>query len=132
MLSPYCKQLSEKLDMKTGRAEKLVPNLRDKKHYTLHYRNLKLYLSLGMKLQKIHRVLSFKQSAWLKSYVEFNTEKRKESKDDFEKDIFKLYVNSVYGKTMENLRNHSDVRLTTKQSQLKKYIASPAFTSFRV
>ena len=82
---------------------KLIPNLGDKTNYVLHYRNLQLQLSLGMKLIKIPRVLKFKQSDWIKKFIGFKTKKRTNAGNSFEKDIFKLMINNVIGKTMENL-----------------------------
>ena len=64
----------------------------------LHYRNLQLYLSLEMKLTKIHGVLKFKQSDWINKFINFNTEERKNTANDFDKDFFKKMINSVYGK----------------------------------
>ena len=73
MLSPYCLEIKNKYDIKSGGINKLVPNLLPKKNYVVHYRNLKYYLSKGLILKKVHRILEFKQSAWMKSYIDFNT-----------------------------------------------------------
>ena len=100
MLSDYCKKIANKYEIKVGDVKKLIPNLGNKTNYVLHYRDLQLYLSLGMKLTKIHRVLKFKQSDWMKKYIDFNTEKRKNAANSLEQDFFKLRINSVYGKTM--------------------------------
>ena len=100
----YCQNIviADKYKLKVGDVKKLIPNLGSKT--LVHYRNLQLYLSLGMKLTKIHRVLKFKQSDWMKKYINFNTEKRADAENSFEKDFLKLMINSVYGKTMKNLR----------------------------
>ena len=112
--------------------EKLIPNLRSKKNYTLHYRNLKLYLSLGMRLQKIHRILKFKQSPWLKHYIDFNTVQRTAARNDFEKDFFKLMNNSMFGKTMENLRNRRKIDITGGDVSFRKMVAQSTFKSFTI
>ena len=111
MLSTYCKQIGDKYEIKVGDVEKLIPNLGNK----TNYRNLQLYLSLGMKLTKVHRVLKFNQSDLMKKYIDFNTKKRMNGANDFEKDFFKLMINSVYGKTMENLRKRINVRLVNNK-----------------
>ena len=96
--------MANKYGIKVGDVKKLIPNLGNKTNYVLHYKDLQLYLSLGIKLTKIHRVLKFKQSDWMKKNIGFNTEKRKNAANSFEKDFFKLMINSVYSKTMEHVR----------------------------
>ena len=112
MVSPYCKNIQEKYGISIGQVDKLIQTLSDKKNYVSHYRNLKLYLSLGLKLKKVHHVLEFDQSPWLKQYIDFNTQKQTNAKNAFEEDFFKLLNNSIYGKTCENLRKRVDVRQT--------------------
>ena len=102
MLSKDCKKIAGEYEIKVVDVKKLIPNLGNKTNYVVHYRNFQLYLPLGVKLTKIHRVLKFRQSDWMKKYVNFITEKRKNAANDFEKDFFKLMINSVYGKTIEN------------------------------
>ena len=87
----------------------------------LHYRNLQLHLSLGMKLTKIHRALQFKQSDRMKRFIDFNSEKRKNVANYFEKDFFKLMITSIYGKTIENLRKIINVRLVNNARNFLKY-----------
>ena len=123
MLSRYCKEIAGKYDIKVDDVKKLILNLGNKTKYVLHYRNLQLYLLLKMKLIKIYRVLKFKQSNWMKKYIDFNTEKRKNAANDFEKDFFKLMISSVYGKTMENLRKRINVRLVNNVKDFLKYTA---------
>ena len=104
MLSNYCKDIADKFNIKVDNVKKLIPNLYDKIKYPVHHKNLKYHLSLGMKLIKIHRILSFKQKNWLKVFTDFNPKKRKESNDEFNKNLYKLFNNCIYGKSIENPR----------------------------
>ena len=132
MLSDYCKNIADKYNISTGLVHKLIPTLNNKDKYVLQYKNLQLYLNLGLKLTKVYRVLEFNQSPWLKQYIDFNTEKRKDAKNAFEKDFFKLMNNSVYGKTMENIRKRVDVRLVTDEKKLLKMASKPTYVSSKI
>ena len=129
MLSGYCKGLKEKLDAGVYAQDnkKLTPNFQDKQRYVVHLKNLQFYLEQGMELKKVHRVLQFKQSDFMSSYIGFNTEMRKKAKNTFEKDLFKLMNNSVFGKTMENVRGYMDIELVTDKDRLAKLCADPRF-----
>ena len=89
LVQKYCSDIANEYGIKVGGVNKLVPNLRDKIKYVVHYRNLQYCLLLGMTLIKVHRVLKFKRSNWLKEYIKFNTEKRKNAVSEFEKAFFK-------------------------------------------
>ena len=113
--------------MKIGREEKLVPNLKDKKGYVVHIKALDQALKHGLKLKRVHRVIEFQQSKWMKLYIMLNTRLRKDAKNEFEKDFFKLMNNSVFGKTMENIRNHKEIKLVTSDKKYLKYVMKPNF-----
>ncbi|GBN08082.1 hypothetical protein AVEN_273835-1 [Araneus ventricosus] len=108
--------------MKYATSKKLVPNQKDKKNYITYYKNLQFYLKQGLKLERVYKILKFKQKLWLKKYM-FNTEQHKNCKSAFEKDFFKLKNNSVYGKTMENIQNRVDVQLVNDEKVVQKLVA---------
>ena len=117
--------------MEINKVEKLIPNLCNKEKYVVHIRKLNQDLKHGLVLKKVHRVISYRQSAWLKDYIDKNTKLRKESSSDFEKDFFKLMNNSVFGKTMENKRKHKDMRLVANEDRYKKLVMKPNFKDER-
>ena len=112
---------------KLENVEKLVTSIEDKEKYVIHISALKQALNHELKLKEVHRVIEFKQEAWLKPYIDMNTRLRTEAKDDFAKDFFKLMNNSVFGKTMENVRNHRDIKLVTANERRKKLVSEPNY-----
>ena len=116
--------------MKIGKVEKLVPNLADKHKYVVHIKALDQALKHGLVLKKVHRAIEFEQSAWPKPYINLNTRLRKAAKNDFEKDFLKLMNNSVFGKTMENKRNHKNMKLVTNEGKYRKYVMKPNFNDY--
>ena len=117
-LSNYCLEIVNEHNITTGTNKKLVTNLMDKDKYVLHYRNLQQFLQLGLKFKKIHRILKFKQKYWMKPYIDFNTQKRKEATNDANKNPFKLLNNAAYGKTMENMRKRIKIRIVKNEKIL--------------
>jgi len=115
--------------LKLGVVDKLIPNLNDKHHYAVHYENLKLYESLGLKVSRVHRGIKFKESDWLKKYIDLNTSLRTKASKDFVKDFYKLMNNSVFGKTMENIENRVNVRLVTNERDAIKLASKPNYDS---
>ena len=115
--------------MRLNGVEKLIPNLYYKHKYIVHIRALKQALDHGLVLERIHRCIKFKQSPWMKEYIDFNTRLRTAANNDFEKDFYKLMNNSVFGKTMENIRRHRDIKLVNNQKDYLKTVMCPNFKS---
>ena len=138
-ISPYAKKLWWELNpsksgkMKgRGKQGKLITDLHDKDNYIVHYRNLKLYLELGLELKQIHKVLEFDQDRWLKCYIDFNTERRKEAKSEFEKNFFKILNFSVFSKVMKNQRRYKVVHLANNERKLNKILSKPTFETCKI
>ena len=113
--------------IKIDKCKKLVCDLHNKKKYVVHIKSLKQALNHGLKFKKVHRIIEFNQKAWLKPYIDMNTELRKLAKDGFEKDLFKLMNNAVFGKTMENIRKHRDIKLVTTDKKRNKLVSEPNY-----
>ena len=105
--------------------QKSICSTEDKEKYVAHIRTLKQALNHGLIIKRVHRVIQFNQKAWLKPNINMNTKLRKEAKNEFEKDFFKLMNNSVFGKTMENVRNHRDIKLVTTDEKRNKLVSEP-------
>ena len=111
-LSEYKEYLNKKLNVKYSEADKkLILDLLPKKNYKIYYKNLEYHMQLGIKVNKIHKILTFDEKDFLKKYIDLNTELRKHAKNDLEKDLFKLINNSIFGKSMENVSNKSNIKL---------------------
>ena len=131
--SPYTRKLAESLNIPLkNRGERLVATLYNKRNYVVHYRCLKLYLRLGLKLVRIHRAVSFKQSFWLQKYIALNTDKRRQATDEFDKDLYKFMNNAVFGKTLENVRKYIDMELVNDSSELVKLTKGKEFVKAQV
>lgn len=125
-LSAYAAQFGVK-----STVAKLLSTLEDKTRYVCHIKNLQQYVAMGMRIKAVHRVVQFKQQDWMKQYIDFNTAKRTVARNDFEKDLFKLMNNSVFGKTIENIRERVNLKVLHKSDkQILKYTAKPNFTGF--
>ena len=113
--------------MPENKIGKLIPSLYNKKNYIVSYRALKFYMSQGLVLKKVHSGVHYNQSAWLREYIDFNTDKRALATNDFDKDFYKLMNNSIYGKTMENLRGRIDFELVNNAVRAQKLQNKPTF-----
>ena len=111
--------------------KKLVCNLYYKKNDVVHIRSLKQALTHGLKLKKVHKVIQFYQEAWLKPYIDMNTELRKKAKNDFEKDFFKLMNNAVFGKIVENVRKHRNIKLVTTDKRRNQLVSEPNYHTIK-
>ena len=115
--------------MKINKCTRLVCTTQNKENYAVHIRALKQALNHGLKLTKVHRIIQFDQEAWLEPYIVMNTKLRKKAKNDFEKDFFKLMNNSVFGKTMENVRNHRNIKVVTSDKRRSILVSEPNYHS---
>ena len=129
-LSPFSQSLANELGLKklVG-CEKLLPNLFKKEKYIVYYKNLKDYLKLGLQLKQIHKILAFKEKAWLRPYILYNTKRRMGAIDSFEKELFKLMINAVYGKFLESVKKRIDYRLVSDSKKLQTLFSKPTFKS---
>ena len=112
--------------MKLEKIEKLVTNLRDKTEYVIHIKNLKQALNHGLVLKKVHRKIKFNQKAWLKPYIDLNTRLR-QKENNFEKYFFKLMNSAAFGKTMENIRKHRNIKLATTERRRNYLVSEPNY-----
>ena len=108
---------------KVNKCQKLICSVKDKEKYVVHIRALKQALKYGLVLEEVHRVIKFNQKAWLKTYIDLNTELRKNTNNASDKYFFKLMNNSVFGKTMENTRNYRDIKLVRTNKRRNQLVS---------
>ena len=132
MLSPASIRLGEQLGQKFKPCKKLAPTLLDKEHYVCHSSNLQFYVRHGLIVTKIHRILSFTQTPFLKPYIDFNSSKRQQAKNSFEKQFYKLANNAIYGRTLMNKRDHNKFILCTNKKQGTRVASKPNFKNFNI
>ena len=113
--------------MKIEKVKTLLTNLHDKNEYVIHIRNSKQAVNHGLILKKVHRVIKFNQNAWLKPYIDMNTTLGQKAKNNFEKDFFKLMNNAAFGKTMENVRKHRNIKLEATERRKYYLVLGPKY-----
>ena len=131
-LSGYCLKIANSHNIATGTVKKLVPNLMNKNNYVIHNRKLQQCLELGMKLKKIQRILKFKQKYWMKPYIDFNTQKRKEATNEADKNHFKLLNSALYCKNIENMGKKIKIRIVKREKDAIKYTSRPKCVNRKV
>lgn len=137
-LSKYAKELLIRFDENNElrhdeKTVKLLCTLEDKSNYRLHYRILQLYLHLGVELKKVHRILSFNQSAWMKGYIDANNLRRSASgMTEFERDLYKLFNNTAYGKMIQNNRKHRDIKIALDSVDMIKFTKNPLYQTHTI
>ena len=134
MLNIYKNSLNLHMDLsflpernKINKRNKLVCNIYEKENYVVHISVLKQAINHGLILKKVHRIIQFNQEAWLKPYIDMNTKLRTEAKNGFEKDFFNLMNTTVFGKTMENVRNHRNIKLVTTDKRRNQLASEPNY-----
>lgn len=132
MLSNYQRNILTNLGLKFNKNKKLLNTFNDKTNYVVHYLNLKFYVKHGLQIKKIHKIISFKQSYWLRPYTLFNNDKRKEATNSFDKDFFKLMNNAFFGKTCMNVRKHVNVKVGLSEKECQKFLSDPGLEFFSV
>ena len=129
-LNDYQRDLAEQMKsndnyrVAPGKLKKLLQTLHNKSNYTVHYKLLQLYVRLGLKITKVHRVLKFKQELWLEPYKTLNTNKRKAARNKLEETLYKLLNNSAYGKTCESKRKRVKVKTVHKAEETMQQISA--------